>query len=177
MIPLLRKRRSIRKFRKRPVEPRIRKLLEESLLRSPSSRDIRPWHFIFIDDPALLESLSRCKGHGAGFLRSAPLGVVVCGDATMSDVWVEDCSIASILVQMAALSLGLGSCWIQVRNRKSADGKSAEANVREALGLPKRLRVESIIALGYPAEKKKGVPAKRLHARKIHWNRFQPLGR
>jgi hypothetical protein len=45
------------------------------------------------------------------------IGIVVCGDRTQSDVWIEDCSIASILAQMASQSLGLGSCWIQVRNR------------------------------------------------------------
>jgi hypothetical protein len=48
---------------------------------------------------------------------------------------------------MTALSLGLGSCGIQIRNRKQDDGKSAEEYIRELLGLSEHLKVESIIGL------------------------------
>ena len=101
MIKLLRKRRSIRKYAKKPVPASVQKRLVEALLRSPSSRDIRPWQFIMVDDPALLAKLSRSKAHGAEFLARAPLGIVLCGDETRSDVWIEDCSIASIIAQLA----------------------------------------------------------------------------
>lgn len=167
MIDLLRKRRSIRKFQKKSIDQKIQKLLEEALLRAPSSRDLRPWKFIFVDDRSLLEKLSHCKEHGADFLSGSALGIVVCGDETVSDVWIEDCAIASILVQMAALELGVGSCWIQVRNRMADSQETSENHIKKVLEINDALRVECIIALGYPAEHKKPVPAHRLDSGKV----------
>ncbi|MBN2037657.1 MAG: nitroreductase family protein [Chitinispirillaceae bacterium] len=173
MITLLRKRRSIRKYRRTPVDKKVLKRLQEALLRSPSSRYIRPWHFVFIDDRHLLKKLATSKKHGSQFLAGAPLGIVICGNEHESDVWIEDCSIASIVVQLAALECGLGSCWIQIRNRLTAQGTSSERYIRSLLELPDTLRVESIIAIGYPAEKKKPVLSKQLRYNNIHWNRYR----
>jgi len=54
MIELLRKRRSIRVYEDRKIEPEKIEILKEALLRSPSSRNINPWEFIFVDDKELL---------------------------------------------------------------------------------------------------------------------------
>ncbi len=172
MIELLRKRRSIRVYQGRPVEPKKIELLKEAVLRAPSSRSIDPWEFIFVDDPGLLGALSRCKPHGAAFLQDAPLGVVICGDRAQSDVWIEDCSIASILLQLTAQSLGLGSCWIQVRQRRYRDNITSEQYIQERLGIPSHVNVESIIAIGYPAEEREPLPQKQLKVTKVHSNRF-----
>jgi len=172
MIELLRNRRSIRRYLDRPIEPAKVVLLREAVLRAPSSRNIDPWEFVFVDDRTLLERLATCKPHGANFLGGAPLGIVVCGDSAASDVWVEDCSIASILVQMVAQSLGLGSCWIQVRNRNYDERTDSSAYVQSLLGIPEHIPVESIIAVGYPAEKREPVPSERLKTAKVHVNRF-----
>ena len=176
MIALLRKRRSIRKFAEKKIDKKTLRLLQEALLRAPSSRDIKPWYFIFVDDPRLLEKLSQSKEHGSAFLAGAPLGIVVCADETLSDVWVEDCAIASILVQMAAQSCGLGSCWIQIRNRMAAKDRTSEACVRQLLGIPERIRIASIIAAGYPAEKKRPVPRNNLDFLKVSFNGYGKRG-
>jgi nitroreductase len=173
MIELLRIRRSIRKFTQVKIDPETVELLIEALLRAPSSRGINPWEFIVVDDQELLTKLSMSKQHGSEFLKNAPLGIVVCADSTKSDVWIEDCSIASIIVQMTALSLGLGSCWIQIRNRIHDDsGKSAEEYIRELLGLPEHLKVESIIGLGHPDEVKRPLPAEKLQYEKVRHNHY-----
>src|ERR1700757_996494 len=125
MIELLRKRRSIRKFTPATIDHETVELLIEALLRAPTSRGINPWEFVVVDDRELLSGLSRAKEHDSEFLKNAPLAIVACADATRSDVWVEDCSIASIIVQLAALSLGLGSCWVQIRNRMHDGSRSA----------------------------------------------------
>ena len=106
-----------------------------------------------MEDRELLGKLSACKPHGADFLEHAALGIVVCGDSRESDTWIEDCSIASILIQMTAQSLGLGSCWIQVRSRRFNDETTSEQHVQDLLGIPGHVKVQSIIAVGYPAEK------------------------
>ncbi|MDY6823014.1 MAG: nitroreductase family protein [Thermodesulfobacteriota bacterium] len=157
MIEILRKRRSIRVYEEKPIAPEMIAVLKEALLRSPSSRNIRPWEFLFIEDNILLEKLSRSKPHGAGFLKNAALGIVICGESNVSDVWVEDCSIASIIGHLTAESLGLGSCWIQIRNRDHDGTTTAEAYIRDILGLADNLCIESILAVGYPAKKKAGI--------------------
>jgi len=127
MLDILRKRRSIRRYRSKDIEPETIELLKEAALRAPSSRDIKPWRFVFVTDKALLEKLSRAKESGSSFLKGAALGVVVCADEDESDVWIEDCSIASIILQLAGISLGLGSCWIQIRNRMYSDNISSRS--------------------------------------------------
>ncbi len=161
-MELLRQRRSVRQFEPRPIEPDKVDLLKEAVLRSPSSRNLDPWAFVFVQDKALLKALSEAKPHGAAFLKDAALGVVICGDESVSDVWIEDCSIASILTQLAAQSLGLGSCWIQIRRRQRPDGTPAEDYIRTVLQLPSHLHVESIIAVGYPARQPEPIPRSQL---------------
>jgi nitroreductase len=173
MLPLLRKRRSIRKYRKNKIDVRTANCITEALLRSPSSRGTNPWEFIFVSDPVLLARLATAKEHGSEFLNGAALGIIICADSRKSDVWIEDCSIASIVAQLAALSFGIASCWIQIRNRTHDHAISAEEYIRKILALPPYITVESILAMGYPAEKKKPVPNSRLQRSKVHWNGWQ----
>ncbi|MBU5637283.1 nitroreductase family protein [Geomonas sp. Red69] len=172
MIELLRKRRSIRKFTDEKVSTEAMETLVEAALRAPASRSLNPWEFIVVDDPQLLQQLSRAKQHGSEFVARAPLAIVVCADSTKSDVWVEDCSIAAILVQCTALSLGLGSCWAQIRNRKHDALKSAEEYLQELLGLPEEVKVECILGIGHPAERPRPLPADKLQREKVRMNRW-----
>jgi nitroreductase len=172
MIELLRNRRSIRKYTDKSIDPEKIELLKEAVLRSPSSRNLDPWEFIFVDDREILKKLASCKPHGAKFLEHAALGIVICADEQKSDVWIEDCSIASILLQMAAQSIDLGSCWIQVRKRAYDETTSSEDYIKDLLSLPGPMKVESVIAIGYPAEKKEPVPKEELKYEKIRLNGY-----
>ena len=167
MLDILRKRRSVRKYKDEDIEPEIVELLKEAALRSPTSRNFRPWRFIFVQDRSKLEALSRAKPSGSSFLAGARVGVVVCADENESDVWIEDCSIASIILQLAGQSRGLGSCWIQIRLRMHDDSVTSGEYVRSVLSLPENMRVESIIAFGYPDEEKAPVPDDELQREKI----------
>ena len=154
MLDAIRTRRSIRHYDERPIEPAKIEQLQEAMLRAPSSRNLKPWRFVFVTDPELLRWLSRAKPSFAEWIGEAALGVVVCGDSSVSDCWIEDCSIAATFLQLAATELGLGSCWIQVRARQDEDGEPAEDRVRQVLGLPNGLSVLCMISVGYPAEEK-----------------------
>ena len=172
MIELLRKRRSARKYTEERVSEEDVKVLQEALLRSPSSRGINPWEFVFVDDPEIIKELAASKKHGSAFVGGAALAIVVCADETQADTWVEDASIASILVQLAAESRGLGSCWVQIRMRKHEDGSDAESYVQKLLGIPDHVRVESIVAIGHPAERHPGHAPESLDFSKIRKNRY-----
>jgi nitroreductase len=171
-MDLIAKRRSIRRFTDEKVETEKIEWLKEAALRAPSSRGVNPWEFIFITDRNLLENLSGAKPHGSTFLKDAQLGIVVCADAAKSDVWVEDASIATIFIQLAATSLELGSCWIQIRDRMHDGTQTAEAYIADQLNIPAHLKIESMIAIGYPAESKAPHSKKELRNEKVHLNQY-----
>lgn len=168
MLDILRRRRSIRGFLPQAVESEKINSLIEAALRSPSSRGRSPWEFIVVTEPSTLQALGRAKQHGSEFLAGAPLAIVVAADPERSDVWVEDCAIAAVLIQVTAVSLGLGSCWAQIRLRPHGDGLEAQAYVREILGIPGHLAIDCIIGIGYPGQEKAGHPAGSLPADKVH---------
>lgn len=171
-MSLIQQRRSIRKYSDRVIETEKIDLIVEAALRAPSSRGFNPWRFIVINDPKLLSELSRSKPHGASFLKNAGLGIVVCADTARTDVWVEDASIASIYLHLVATSLGLGSCWIQIRKRMHDDNISASDYICKLLEIPDGIAVEAIIAMGYPAEEKKPHPPAYLQYEKAFINRY-----
>lgn len=172
LLDLLRSRRSIRSFDNKKVESDKLEHLLEAVLRSPSSRSLNPWEFIVVSDEQTIADLARAKPHGSAFLKNAPLAIVICADPAKSDVWVEDASIAALILHLCAADLGLGSCWIQIRQRQYNDTTSSEAYVREVLAIDNDLSVEAIVAIGYPAEQKTGHDASTLLWERISHERF-----
>ncbi len=166
-IELLKKRRSIRQFQDKPVEQEKIDTLVEAMLRSPSSRSRNPWEFVMVTDPLTIAELSETKPHGATFMKNAPLAIVVCADPAKSDVWIEDCSIAALILHLEATDLGLGSCWVQVRLREHSEGRASEEYVKKLLGLGDTMVVEAIVAIGYGKEEKEPHPRSSLLYEKI----------
>lgn len=169
---LVRTRRSMRKFTEEELtQDEVVALLRAALM-APSSKGTHAWEFVVVDDKPLLEQLAHCKDKGAELVAGAPLAVVVLADPQVSDVWVEDASVASTLLLLQAEDLGLGACWVQVRNRSMADGKPAEEMVRAMLHVPEHLRVLSIVAIGHKGMERKPFNEDRLLWEKVHINTF-----
>ncbi|THB71413.1 MAG: NAD(P)H-dependent dehydrogenase/reductase [Desulfobulbaceae bacterium] len=171
-IDLLRSRRSIRQFENRPVEQEKVDLLIEAALRSPSSRGLDPWEFIVVTDTDIVRQLSEAKAHGSKFMKNATLAFVVLADPERSDVWVEDTSIASIILHLAAHDLDLGSCWVQIRNRTHDSGEPSEDYIKKLLDIKAGMVVEAVIAIGYPAEQKAGHDRSSLLDAKVFRERY-----
>lgn len=146
--------------------------LLKAALMSPASKRSNCWQFIAVDDKGLLEKLSRCKDSGAAFVKDAALAIVVTADPMVSDVWIEDASVASLMIQLQAEDLGLGSCWVQVRERYAADGTPANEYIHEVLGLPLQLQVLSIIAVGHKGMERKPFDESHLQWEKVHINEY-----
>lgn len=172
MLDLLKTRRSIRKYQDKEVEKSKLDTILKAALLSPSSKSRRPWEFIAVTDQEVLEKLSLCKKHGSKPIGKAPLAIVVAADPEACDVWIEDCSIASIIIQLTAQSLDLGSCWIQVRERLHSEGQKAEEYIKDILDIPQEYVVESVITIGYPAEEKKPYDLEQLPFEKIHYDKY-----
>lgn len=170
---LLKLRRSIRKYTPEPLTPETVQQILAAALMSPSSKRSRGWEFIVVENKEMLERLSYCKSEGARPIAGATLAIVVLADPLKSDVWIEDASIASVLIQLQAADLGLGSCWIQIRNRLTDNGQPAEDYVREALDIPYQMQVLSIITIGHKDEERKPFDENKLLWEKIHIDKWR----
>ncbi|MDP4125782.1 MAG: nitroreductase family protein [Bacillota bacterium] len=171
MLDNLYTRRSIRKYKSAKIDQSTVQVLLKAALLSPSSRGRQPWEFIVVEDAGVLEQLSNAK-MGAGHLKSAALGIVICTNSTISDVWVEDASIAATILHLTANSLGLGSCWIQIRERQYTEAMTAEQYVQEVLKIPVHIKVVAIISIGYPDESKLPHTDNTLRFDKIYRNKY-----
>lgn len=169
---LVRLRRSMRKFTDEQLAPEQVTTLLKSALMSPSSKGKHAWHFVVVDDKTMLDKLSMCKAQGSDFLKDAAMAVVVVGDPDESDVWVEDASVAATVLLYQAEDLGLGACWIQVRNRYTEEGEPADNIVRYLLEIPEPLRVVAIVAVGHKGMERKPFNEERLLWDKVHVDRF-----
>lgn len=150
LLDIMRKRRSVRAYTSEDIsEDALEKILEAGLL-SASGRAIRPWEVIVVRDKATLRKMADSRDHGAKMLEGANVAIVVIADETKTDVWTEDCSIVMSNMHLMADSLGVGSCWIQGRLRKSAGEGSTEEYLRKLLGFPENYRLEATLSLGMP---------------------------
>ena len=165
-------RHSTRKFKTEKIETEKIELLKQAVLLSPTGKSKNHWEFIFIENEATLKLLSQCRPYGSKLLEGAALAVVVIGSPEQSDTWIEDCSIASILLQMQAEELGLSSCWVQIDKRLNSESLSANEFVKEHLNIPASKNVLSIVALGYATEKKAPKNESELLYDRIHQEKF-----
>lgn len=172
LLEMMYNRRSVRKYTGTCISDEdLQQVLKAGLL-SASGRHIRPWEFIVVKDKEMLEKLSEARTGAAGMLCQADAAVVVIADESKTDVWIEDCSITMANMHLMADSLGLGSCWIQMRLREAADGRTSEAYVRDILNVPDTYRVEAILSLGMPKDKADAHTEADLMMEKIHYEKF-----
>ncbi len=171
MLEIMQNRRSVRKYTDEPVsEESITQIIQAGLL-SPTGHGYRPWQLIVVKDREKLLELSKCRA-SAKMLEGAGAAIVVLGDESISDTWIEDCSSVMTNMHLMADSLGVGSCWIQGRLRMKDEAETTEEYVRKLFGFPEHLRLEAILSLGMPD----GHPARHelseLMMEKVHFERF-----
>lgn len=169
---LMMRRRSIRKYTGKPVTADEIRCLMEAALVAPTSKNTRGWHFVVVQAEEELRQLSRCKPFGAMPIESCTCAIVVTVDGSASEAWVEDASIAAAYIQLQAEALGLGSCWVQVRERMYDDTTTAAQYIRNLLGIPPQMGVECVISLGHKNEERKPYTADKMAWDKVHTNRW-----
>lgn len=152
---VIQKRHSVRKFTDQPVEREVIDTILGIAESAPSSKNSHSSAFMVIEDKDTLTAISEMRERGSAFVKDAPAAIVVLGDSSKTDIWVENCAISATFIQLAATAMDLGSCWVHVRERqRSNDDASkgmAEDYLRELLGIKENLRVLCVIALGYEA--------------------------
>lgn len=169
---IIKNRRSTRKFLSTKVEDsKIEKLVKAALL-APSGKSTYPCEFIVVTNKSVLSALSTAKEHGAALIANAPLAIAVVADTSIYDIWIEDAAIAATFVMLEAENLGLGCCWVQMRQRGTSNGVSATQNMKNLLKLGQTHELLAVLAIGYKAENKAPYADKSLKYHKIHYNSF-----
>ncbi|KXB04588.1 hypothetical protein AKJ49_01935 [candidate division MSBL1 archaeon SCGC-AAA382A03] len=165
MIDAIKNRRSIRNFKNKKVEEeKIREILKAAMY-APSAHSSYPWEIIVVTEEEKRKALGKAT-KWSDFAAEAPVCFTILGDENKSDRWIEDTSIVSEHILLEAVEQNLGGCWIQIKN---GSGKDPEEYVREVLEIPKRWRVLSVLAVGYPKERKPPHTEGEFKEEKIHY--------
>lgn len=165
-------RRTIRKYTSQEIEEKkITELLETALV-SPSGRNAKPFELIVIKNKETLKKLALSKATGSAMLNNAALAILILGNPEVSSTWIEDSSIVSYTLQLKAYDLGIGSCWINIKDRQTADGINSETYVQNLLNIPNHLKIVSIISFGYPDETKIARSKSDMDFSKIHYDKY-----
>lgn len=149
---VLRRRRSVRAFRREPVPRHLLEQVLEAARWSPSAGNLQAWEIAVVSDPAVRRRLAHAA-YGQEFLAEAPHVLAVSALPERSAVrygrrgrelyCLQDATLAAGYLLLAAAALGLATCWV---------GAFAEEEVRRLLGLTPEHRPIALIALGYPDE-------------------------
>jgi len=145
----IRCRRSVRSYSPRPVPEAVMERMRAALRSAPSACNFQPWHFIFVTDADLRRKVAQacCDQF---WMAEAPVIIVGCGlpqtaykhmGGRHSSVDI-DVAIAIDHLTLAAVSEGLGTCWI---------GAFDEQQIKQLLGIPPTVKVVALTPLGYPA--------------------------
>lgn len=149
-------RRSVRKFAPRQIEhDKLLQIMEMARI-APSSSNRQAWHFVVIDDPALIEQVPRQVALGEkmiiSWLKGAPCIIVACyvkawthriAQVFDHENHLIDVSIALTHICLAATALGIGSCFVGWFNTKK---------LKKLIALPGKYHIAALLALGYPAD-------------------------
>ena len=157
-------RRSIRQYTSQPVsEADITGLLEAGMA-APSAMNRRPWHLLAVTDKQVLQGIAQSPPYGRT-LPNAALVIVVCGDPSVSDWWLQDCTLAAQNILIAAAALGLGGVFLGCHGKDER-----EAPIRQALGIPDEIGMASVLCIGHPAEEKE--PRTQYDPAQVHSNKW-----
>jgi len=168
VFKIIRKRRSIRLYEKKPVEKEKLNRILEAVRLAPSADNKQPWRFIVVTDDKVKEKLR--AAYDEEWFITAP--VIIIGCAVPKEAWVRmdgqeywmvDVAIAMQNMILTATELGLGTCWI-------ADFD--EEATRKALKLPSNTRVVAMTPLGYPAEEKRPVRNRKPLTEIVHYEHW-----
>ena len=153
-IDLLLTRRSIRKFKKEPIDMKIILKILDIARWAPSAKNRQPWEFIIITNKDTLKSLGSLAPPTRHLLgASAAIAIVV--DPNLAPLThLVDGACTTMYILLAAHALGLGGVWINALRYQD--------EIRKILNIPKDKVPVAIVALGWPDESPAPRPRKEL---------------
>ena len=172
LLELMINRRSVRKYSDVLVTDEQIKTITTAALLSPSGHSKYPCEFIVVKDRETLEKMSHCRVAVAKMLNNASCAIVTIADKNKADTVIEDSAISMMNMHLMAASLGLGSCWIQLRSRDAEDGTNSEDYIRSVLNIPDHYLCHAILSIGSLEKTPKPHDINKLNFDKIHFEQF-----
>lgn len=161
-------RRSVRRYKDISVEKEKLAMILEAARLSPSAKNNQPCHFVVVSDRAIRERL--LPAYTREWFIEAPVIIVACSYPDLAwsrmdgeSYWKVDAAIAVQNMILVAQEIGLGTCWVAAFD---------EGKVKDALGIPKEVRVIAMVPLGYPAEHKGPVTERKPLEEIVHYERW-----
>jgi nitroreductase len=145
-------RRTIRRFKPEPVTRELLERLVDAGRLAPSAANLQPLEFIVVDETGLKAEVFPCLKWAAYIAPAGDPGpgeepaayiVTLANTKVREKMFEYDIGAAMENMLLAALAEGVGSCWLLSIDRDK---------LRAVLGVPEDYRVDSVLALGYPAE-------------------------
>jgi len=160
----IKNRRSIRRFKDKPVSDESISYMTEMASWAPSSCNRQLWHFVCINNAQFQKKLKPiCKSLSN---INPPKIIFALYDNRFNLSHHANVQSAAAAVQnmlLAAYSKGLGTVWIE--------NYGPEEKIKQILGIPKDLTIFAAVAVGYPAETP--IPPKRRPVSEIlHFENF-----
>ncbi|HIH96231.1 MAG TPA: nitroreductase family protein [Thermoplasmata archaeon] len=165
----IKKRRSIRKYKKEEVPKEALLKLVEAGIWAPTSGNIQAWEFIITKKK---ESIGKIKIFSPGLIGEPAALIILCtnrreayekgGELGRDILCLMDISMAAQNILLEATEIGLGSCPVRSFN---------QAAIKKLLDLPNEVIPELIISIGYQAESPK--PPAREMDKVIHLERWK----
>ncbi|RJS69132.1 nitroreductase [Candidatus Bathyarchaeota archaeon] len=160
LFKAIRERRSVRKFKREPVDDGdLKKILEAGRL-APSGHNRQPWYFIVVRNSETKRELA-VAANNQYFIADADVVIAALGDPGEARLRLDaslrriphkqDPMIAIEHMVLAATALGYGTCWI---------GAFDEEEVKRILKVPERLAVIALLPVGVPDENPPPKPRK-----------------
>ena len=162
-------RRSIRKYEDKPVPDKAVRQILRAGMAAPSAGNAQEWEFILCRDKEKMAKIMEMHEY-AFALKTAPLAVLVCGNAQREvypgeDWWVQDCAAATQNMLVEAADLGIGSLWLGIHPIEKRIRM-----MREIFRLPEHIHPFSLVALGYASKEKE--PIDRYEPGWVHEEQF-----
>lgn len=144
----IRTRKSVRLFLEKPIEEeKLSAVLEAGRL-APSASNRQEWRFIVVRDLSTRKKIAEAANNQS-FVGEAPVILVACAETDNHIMscgqlcYPIDVAIALDHITLAAVELGLGTCWI---------GAFDEQRVKKILRIPEEIRVVELMPMGYPRD-------------------------
>ena len=157
-------RRSIRKFKPDVPARDVLAKIVAAAQEAPSGCNVHSSQFIIVDDPEVMDQVRSFSKA----LETAPamiVQVIEPKDTPHGEFWVQDAAAAMQNMLLAAVSVGLGGCWVEGALRRCED------RLREILQVPEGLRVWNLTPIGTPDESPTR-PDKPSPDQVTHYNRY-----
>ncbi len=151
----IKSRRTIRRYRQKPVDDKLLAELVDSARLAPSGGNMQQLRYVVVKTPEIVQKVFSHTGWG-GHVRpkrspewgkTAPLAFIAviasADNCANHKIVYADAGAAVQNMLLKAVDLGLGTCWI---------GNFKEENVSPILGLKPDMKTMYLVAVGYPDE-------------------------